>query len=143
MRNKIALTTDAVIFSKMEKDFHVLLIQRKNEPYKEMWALPGGFVEEHEKLIEACQRELKEETSLDLEVDSLKLVDVFDDIKRDPRSRTISIAFTSLLKEKKEVTAQDDAKDAKWVDLNKINKNDLAFDHYKIVMKAKKQFQIR
>ncbi len=60
-----SVTTDAIIIAK-EKDQHfILLIERGNEPYKNMWALPGGFIEMDEDLIDACKRELREETGIE------------------------------------------------------------------------------
>ncbi len=143
MKNTIALTTDAVVFSKLKKDFYVLLIQRKNEPFKAMWALPGGFVEEHEKLNVACQRELKEETSLDVAIEQFSLLGIFDDVNRDPRSRTVSVAYFCLLNEQRAVSASDDAQDADWFRLDELQNLNLAFDHFKIIEKAKSQLQNR
>ena len=56
MKQEIYLTTDAVIFCKQKNNYYILLIQRKNDPFKNKWALPGGFVNQDEKLIHACQR---------------------------------------------------------------------------------------
>lgn len=135
MKQEIFITTDAVIFAQKENEIFVLLIQRKNEPFKNQWALPGGFVEENEKLITACQRELKEETSLHIELQDLSFVGIFDDVQRDPRNRTISAAYASLINELFPVKAADDAADARWVKLNKLK--NMAFDHDRIIARAK------
>lgn len=135
MNTKIYITTDAVVFAKEDELFHVLLIQRKNPPFQNQWALPGGFVEENEKIIKACQRELHEETGLLVEIQKLNFVDVFDAIQRDPRGRTISVAYTCLADELTSIEAKDDAANAKWFKLE--NAKELAFDHDQIIAKAK------
>ena len=140
MKQEIYLTTDAVIFCKQKNNYYILLIQRKNDPFKNKWALPGGFVNQDEKLIHACQRELQEETGLNLIPQQLKFVGVFDDINRDPRCRTISIAYTSLVDELFEVKGMDDAAKAEWINLEEPNQ--LAFDHNTIVVKAKETLHL-
>src|SRR4051812_19679582 len=98
-----ALTVDCVIFGLGEKgeEPKVLFIERKNEPFKGMWAIPGGFIEMHETLIEAAARELEEETGLK----NIPLTQccVFDGIDRDPRERIITVVhygFADLKKHK-------------------------------------------
>ena len=83
-----ALTTDCVVF---DKRGNVLLIRRKHDPFKGSYALPGGFVEVGELVEDACRRELKEETGLD--VGALRLIGVYSDPNRDPRGHTCSIAY--------------------------------------------------
>ncbi|MDT0294327.1 NUDIX hydrolase [Mesonia ostreae] len=135
---KIALTTDAVIFSSEEKKYQILLIKRKNKPFKGLWALPGGFLEEDEVLIDGCKRELEEETSL--KVDSLQQVGVYDSVDRDPRGRMISVAFTASVKNSTAVKAKDDAEEAEWFPVKKLPK--LAFDHLQIIKDAAKLLHI-
>ena len=120
----------------------MLLIQRKNEPFKHKWAFPGGFVGVNEKLVKAYQRELKEETNLHIKLNQFEFLNIFDDIHRDPRSRTISIAFTCLINKKVDAVARDDAALAKWFKLDRVNTNDLAFDHSKILDLAKKHHHL-
>lgn len=130
-KQNIAVTVDSVVFCKTEKRFKVLLIQRKKEPFQDKWALPGGFVEEGEDLETAAKRELKEETGV--VVDSMEQVKAFGKPGRDPRQRTISIAFLSRIFCEEKLTAADDAKDARWFELDNLHKLDLAFDHDEII----------
>jgi len=125
-----ALTVDAVIFSKSAAGLNVLLIRRANEPFKDCWAFPGGFVNIDEVIDIAVYRELEEETNISNV--SLTRVDVFDAIDRDPRERTVSVAYYGFINDSNEpVKAGDDAKDAKWFSVN--NLPELAFDHSMIL----------
>jgi 8-oxo-dGTP diphosphatase len=131
-KQNIAVTVDAVIFYRKADILNVLLIKRKNEPFRNQWALPGGFLEEDETMQEGAKRELEEETGLKLE--KLQQVGAFGTPGRDPRGRTISIAFVGLIDAEAKVKASDDALDAKWFSLN--NLPDLAFDHRGIISEA-------
>jgi 8-oxo-dGTP diphosphatase len=115
-----ALTVDAVII--IEGKF--VLIQRKNEPFKGMWALPGGFVDRGERVEDAARREVKEETGLDVEL--IALLGVYSDPKRDPRGHTVSIVYLANPVGGK-LEAADDAADAKF--FGPEDDPDLAFDH--------------
>ena len=122
-----SLTTDIFIF---DDDLNFILIKRKNEPYKDYWALPGGFVDYGECVEDAAIREALEETSINVELK--ELVGVYSDPSRDPRGHTVSITYTARGNMKK-MNAADDACDIglfKQEDLEKIN---LAFDHAKII----------
>ena len=130
-QQNIAVTVDSVIFCKVNNRFKVLLIQRKNDPFKDQWALPGGFVEEGEDLETAAKRELLEETGV--KVDSMEQVKAFGKPGRDPRGRTISIAFLSRIFCEEELKASDDAKAAEWFELEKVHDMKLAFDHDEII----------
>ncbi|WP_034892504.1 NUDIX domain-containing protein [Gillisia sp. Hel_I_29] len=125
----IAITVDTVIFYKIDKALKLLLIQRKNSPFKEKWALPGGFLEEDETLVNAAARELEEETGL-TNVNLIQM-EAYGAIDRDPRGRTISIAFMGLLDKEEIVAGADDAMNARWFDIR--NLPELAFDHAEIV----------
>ncbi|MCG9972453.1 NUDIX domain-containing protein [Christiangramia crocea] len=127
----IAVTVDSVIFCKTNNRFKVLLIQRKKDPFKEQWALPGGFVEEGEDLETAAKRELKEETGVKIE--AMQQVQAFGKPGRDPRGHTISIAFLSRIFCEEELTPADDAKDARWFAIEELHNMDLAFDHDEII----------
>jgi len=131
-QQNIAVTVDAVIFYRKAKILYVLLIQRKNEPFRDQWALPGGFLEENESMEEGAKRELEEETGL--KIVKLQQVGAFGTPGRDPRGRTISIAFVGLINIEAKVKASDDAVDAQWFNLNDLP--DLAFDHRKIISEA-------
>jgi len=137
-KSKIAITTDAVIFQLKKGEFQLLLIKRKNEPFKGEWALPGGFLEEDELLLEGCKRELEEETSL--KIDVLQRVGIYDAIGRDPRGRMISVAFTASVKNSTAVKAKDDAEEVFWFPTKELP--ELAFDHLQIIKDAAKLLQI-
>ncbi|NOX46299.1 MAG: NUDIX hydrolase [Chlorobi bacterium] len=128
-----AVTTDAVVFLENDNGFEILLIQRKNEPFQGMWALPGGFVDMDETLEEGVVRELEEETGL--KGIKLQQLHTFSTVDRDPRGRTIGTAYWGFTtKENSEVKGGDDANEAKWFPINKLPK--LAFDHQEIVEMA-------
>lgn len=136
MKQNIAVTVDSVIFCKTDR-FKVLLVQRKNDPFKDHWALPGGFLEEGEDLETGAKRELKEETGV--EVDSMEQVRAFGTPGRDPRGPTVTIAFLSRIYCEEDLKPADDAKDARWFDLEKLPDMKLAFDHDEII-KVARQF---
>lgn len=132
-----AVTTDCVIFGQGEGDLKVLLVKRGNEPFKEMWALPGGFLNPDETAEEGALRELSEETGLtDVKVEQLF---TFSDPKRDPRDRVISIAYMAVMK-LQDVKGEDDASEAKWFPLKEIPS--LAFDHELILNKALERLKL-
>lgn len=120
------LTVDALIIYE-EK---LVLIKRKNPPYKDMFALPGGFVDIGETAEEAVIREAKEETNLDIEI--IRLLGVYSDPKRDPRGHTISICFITA--GHGDIKAGDDAGDVELFDI--YNVPELAFDHKQIIEDA-------
>jgi 8-oxo-dGTP diphosphatase len=115
------LTADAVLIVQDQ----VLLVQRKNEPFKGKWAFPGGFIDENEKVLEGAKRELREETGI--ENVSLTQFGAYGDPGRDPRGRTVSIVFWSFLTEKPTAKASDDAAYCRWFPLNQLP--EMAFDH--------------
>jgi len=127
---RAALTTDALVYTKKEDVVSVLLIQRRHEPYKNKWALPGGFIEMNETLELACKRELEEETGLI--VNKMIQFRTYDAIDRDPRHRTISVVFSAELDEMKKVSGGDDATKAEWFAIH--NLPELAFDHKQILL---------
>ena len=124
-----ALTVDSIVFTSEDNSTFVLLIQRGQGPFKNKWALPGGFVNMDELLETACRRELEEETGLKL--DKMKQFKAFDAINRDPRHRTISVVFSAEVPKKMEVKGGDDAAHAKWFSLEELP--ELAFDHQQIL----------
>ncbi len=126
---RAALTVDAIVSVKENKSIFILLIQRGNEPFKNMWALPGGFIEMDETLENACKRELAEETGL--QVEKMTQFKTFDAVNRDPRHRTISVVFFTELHERKTVKGGDDAARAEWFPVSDLPK--LAFDHSQIL----------
>ena len=136
-----AVTTDAVVFGFDGVGLNVLLIQRGQEPYKNMWALPGGFMRPEDESAEACvYRELHEET----DVDDLYLEELqtFSGRDRDPRERVITIAFFALVvKDKYQVKGGDDAQEAKWFPVKDLPT--LAFDHQVIIETALERLRQR
>ena len=123
------LTVDAVI----KKNNSVILIKRKNEPFKGLWAIPGGFVNYNEKVEQAAIREAKEETGLDVKIE--KLIGVYSDPKRDPRGHTISAVFLCSVASGN-LKADTDAEDACEFNINSLKDLKLAFDHNKILRDA-------
>ena len=117
--------------SQSHQDGHVLLVQRAKDPYKDCWALPGGHldVDIDESVKHCAQRELREETKIDLPLENFSFVNYYDKIKRDPRGRYVSFAFSCYVSNVKDIQAQDDVKDFVWKPVSELNNLDLAFDH--------------
>ena len=125
------VSVDAAVFGFFRGKAKLLLIRRKNEPFKGQWALPGGFVGINEELEAAAERELAEETGL-VNV-PLEQMHTFGKCGRDPRGRQITIVFTGTATEGlNKIKAGDDAAKARWFDIEKLPK-DLAFDHSEVV----------
>lgn len=123
---KPLLTVDVVILV----DGDIVLIKRKNPPFKDMWALPGGFVEVGETVEDAAVREGKEETGLDIELTGL--VGVFSEPGRDPRGHTVTVCFTAT--GQGTLAASSDAQDAGLFDPGDLPP--MAFDHGMIIRTA-------
>ncbi|MBN1974446.1 MAG: NUDIX hydrolase [Sedimentisphaerales bacterium] len=121
------VTVDAVVFKRCRENTALLLIKRKNDPYKGKWAFPGGFVDMDEELEDAAIRELAEETSL--KGVHLEQMHTFGKVGRDPRGRQITIAFMGFTDEKNaNIKAGDDAAQARWFDIENLPQ-EMAFDH--------------
>lgn len=135
--SKIFVTVDTVIIKKTT-DNQLLLIKRKNEPFQNCWALPGGFVDENEDLEVAAKRELEEETKI--KIDSLQQFGAFGKPFRDPRGHMVSVAYFGEVPENTIAIASDDAKEVAWFPVNDLP--NLAFDHQDIIEKALKTFKI-
>jgi 8-oxo-dGTP diphosphatase len=125
-------SVDAVVLKKGSGRLWILLIERGHEPFRGMWALPGGFIEMEETLLESVQRELREETGL--HGIELEQFDTFGDPGRDPRGRVITVVFRGFVHGPVEVRAGDDARLARWFDTTALPQ--LAFDHAKIIKSA-------
>ena len=124
------VATDAVVFGFFGNKVKLLLIRRKQEPFKGKWALPGGFVGIDEELEDAVARELAEETGL--ENVGLEQMHTFGTIGRDPRGRQITIAFMGVTtKGQNTIRGGDDAAEARWFDIEKVP-GDLGFDHNEV-----------
>lgn len=128
-----SVTTDIVIFTIHKKQLELLLIRRADEPYKNCWALPGGFVNIDEDLEHCALRELKEETGVTGVY--LEQLYTFGKPGRDPRERVISVAWYALVPpDRLHIRAASDAREVAWFDAGKLPK--LAFDHKAIVAMA-------
>lgn len=128
-RHQVSITADIVVVCGGK----VLVVKRKNPPYQNQWALPGGYVDEGETFLEAAVRELGEETGLFLKPWQFTKLGVRDDPERDPRGRVISQPFRVYLSRMPRVTAGDDAEDTMWW---QMKDSGLAFDHDLIVREA-------
>ncbi|MGA8303720.1 MAG: NUDIX hydrolase [Thermoplasmata archaeon] len=129
-----ALTVDAVWIH----GGRVLLVRRRNPPFRGHWALPGGFVELRETVEEAVVRELLEETGL--RARPLGLVGVYSGPRRDPRKPTTSVVF-HMQGRVETPSGGDDAKEARWILLRHVGR--LAFDHNRILDDALRQLRHR
>ena len=127
-RNR-ALTVDAVVFDRDK----VLLVKRKNEPYRGCWALPGGYMDFDETAQAAAHRELAEETGLEARVS--RLVGIFDTPGRHP-DQVVSAAYLVTVWQGA-ARAGDDAAEAEWFPLERLPP-DVAFDHDLIIAAATK-----
>ncbi len=127
-----SLTADVFIYDESKR---FILIKRKNEPYKDSWALPGGFVEYGETVENAAIREAKEETSIDVELQ--KIINIYSEPSRDPRGHTITVAYTAK-EDFNQRKADDDAADIEIFNENDLKSIKLAFDHEKIINDALK-----
>jgi 8-oxo-dGTP diphosphatase len=118
----------------------ILLVTRKNDPFKGMLSIPGGFINAGETAEDAMRREAKEETSL--VVEPIAILGVYSDPRRDPRMHTLSVTFITRIVQGNE-DASDDAAALKWVETEHeldslIESKRIAFDHSKILRDFKK-----
>lgn len=120
-------------------DIDFVLIKRKNNPYKDHWALPGGFVDYGETTDSAAIRESKEETSMD--IDLIKLFNVYSDPNRDPRGHTVTVVYLAKGDFNK-MKADDDAKEISVFSFKELSSIDLAFDHKDILNDIKDFFNL-
>ena len=126
-----AVTADCIVMTR-EPEPQVLLIQRGHEPFKGCWAFPGGFMNIDETTEQCAIRELEEETGL--KVNSLHQVGAYSKVDRDPRGRTVTVAYLAIIEAPVEVLGQDDAAKAQWFSVNSLPP--LAFDHEEILKDA-------
>lgn len=134
---KPSITVDIVIFdenncfnNKLVKNNDFILVKRKNQPFKNHWAIPGGFVDYGESVENAAIRESKEETAINIKLK--KLFNVYSELDRDPRGHTITIVYLAT-GNFNEMQASSDAIDVGIFSFNDIKSINLAFDHEKIL----------
>ena len=130
-----AVTADCIVITK-EAEPKVLLIQRGDQPFKGGWAFPGGFMNMDETTEQCAVRELEEETGLRLS--KVQQIGAYSKVDRDPRGRTVTVAYLAIVDEPLAVTGQDDAAKAEWWPLSDLPH--LAFDHYDIMQDAIKVY---
>jgi len=130
-----AVTADCIVITR-EAEPKVLLIQRGGEPFKGAWAFPGGFMDMDETTEQCAIRELEEETGL--HVSDIKQIGAYSKVDRDPRGRTITVAYLTIIDEPIAVTGQDDAAKAEWWPVDALPP--LAFDHDEIMADAMELF---
>lgn len=130
------VTVDAVVV----QSGHILLVKRGAMPGKGLWALPGGFLNQEETMLDGCIRELKEETKIKVPVPvlkgSIKSHKTFDHPNRSTRGRTITQAFYIDLgfdAKLPKVTGADDAEKARWVPFNEVDRTRMFEDHFFIL----------
>ena len=126
-----AVTADCVVITK-EAIPQVLLIERGADPFKGCWAFPGGFMNMDETTEQCAIRELEEETGL--KVKDVHQIGAYSKVDRDPRGRTITVAYLAIIDKPISVVGQDDAAKAEWWPINSLPH--LAFDHDEIVSDA-------
>ena len=131
-----AVTADCVVMTKEERP-QVLLIQRGFDPFKGCWAFPGGFMNMDETTEQSAIRELEEETGL--VVTELHQIGAYSKVDRDPRGRTITVAYLVLVDHPIAATGQDDAAKAQWFPIDALPP--LAFDHEDIMQDAMMVYQ--
>ena len=138
-----AVTVDVVILTMVDGVLNVLLIRRGLEPFKGMWAVPGGFKRPDETLDEAARRELAEETGVDVP-SLLTQFGAYGDPGRDPRMNVVTVAYLAVLRDVGALQAGTDAADAALVPMADINhrKVELAFDHLRIVRDAVERVRV-
>jgi 8-oxo-dGTP diphosphatase len=128
------VTVDAAVFRFSRGKAWLLLVERKKDPYKGQWAVPGGFVEMDEELEDAVVRELQEETGLTGV--ALEQLRTFGTVGRDPRGRQITVVFMGIAPQgKTRVRGGDDAARARWFPIGRLPEN-LAFDHDRVTRRA-------
>ena len=128
----MGLTVDAII---EDQEGNVVLIKRKYPPFQNYYALPGGFIKEGEKPVEAVIREVKEETNLDIKVESK--IGIYTEEGRDPRGNVHTTAYKCrIIGGVSDLRGGDDSKDAELIPITELQNIELAFDHKKILSDA-------
>jgi 8-oxo-dGTP diphosphatase len=130
---RIDVTVDVVALAEVGGILHALVVRRGNPPFQGQWALPGGYLEVDEDLAFSAARELREETGIDLAPEGLRQLGAYGEPDRDPRNRTVSVAFLAELDSEADARGGSDADDAQWRPVTGLLDDDLAFDHTTIL----------
>jgi len=126
-----SVTVDVVIFTVINGELHVLMVQRRRWPYEGYWAVPGGFINMDESLEQAARRELEEETGVRNVY--LEQLYTFGNPQRDPRTRVISIAYIAIVRaDVQELHVSDESSDVRWFPVRALPEKP-AFDHEEIL----------
>jgi len=141
-----AVTADCIVITK-EAEPKVLLIERGDKPFKGCWAFPGGFMNMDETTEQCAIRELEEETGL--KVSNVYQIGAYSKVDRDPRGRTVTVAYLAIIDKPMDVSGQDDAAKAQWFPLTafldkpsgKAERPELAFDHDEIMRDAIRKYK--
>ena len=132
----VYVTVDIVLLTIRDDQLHVLMIKRGSKPWRGWWALPGGFIRQYEDLAAAARRELVEETGLMVEPVHLEQLGSFGAPSRDPRARTVSVAYLGILPGLPFPTAGTDATSAEWRPVEEVLDRRMPFDHHTILSSA-------
>jgi 8-oxo-dGTP diphosphatase len=135
-------TADMIMLTELDGTWHVLLIERRDDPFKGKLALPGGYLDEGEDSEKAARRETLEEVNLPVK-DSLAFVGRYGEPGRDPRGHVVSDAYVVVLNGMPKPKAGDDARKAEWVLVSEALSQTLAFDHGKILRDALKKAGVK
>jgi 8-oxo-dGTP diphosphatase len=130
-----AVTVDIVVLTIRDDRLCALTVRRGSPPYQGRLALPGGFVDVGENLESAATRELAEETAVRVDAVHLEQLASYGEPDRDPRMRTVSVAWLAIAPDLPEPTAGTDAAEAHWAQVDDLlhGGEDLAFDHRQIL----------
>src|SRR5918996_4706771 len=138
-----AVTVDVVILTMAKGVLHILLVRRGQEPFKGMWAIPGGFKRPDETLDAAARRELSEETGVDVP-SLLTQFGAYGDPGRDPRMDVVTVAYLAVLRDVGAIVAGSDAAAASLIPVSDVlnGQIDLAFDHLRILRDAVERIRV-
>lgn len=134
----VAVTVDLVVFTVRGGALQALLVRRGQPPFRGDWALPGGFVQPEEDLLDAALRELEEETGVGREAVHIEQLRAYGAPGRDPRMRVVTVAYWAVVGSLPPLAAGTDAESAALVPVKDIDEGGvgLAFDHFGIVRDA-------